>query len=138
MLRFVDVELGAAHALGVELPIPRLEREATALGIDHRLNARGLGVRALDGGLGDVGEQTDRRRRRLRHLIVEREVRRRREAEQPRRARRESSARRRTISRVSNSRAVVGAMERRLEHALAHVAAVERLEHRLLRRVLQT
>ena len=42
-LRFVEIVLGLADLLGVEVPVPRLELEAALLRVDQRLNVFGFG-----------------------------------------------------------------------------------------------
>jgi hypothetical protein len=83
-LRLVEVVLGPAHLLGVVLPVPRREREATRVLVDQRLHPCRFGAR-LRGGRGDeAGEQRRGGRRGLRHLVVEAVGGVAREAEQPR------------------------------------------------------
>src|SRR6185503_5738076 len=71
-LRFVEIIVGLANALRIELPVPWLERVRIALLLRERAHTIGLGARFHSGSLPDVDEQSDRRVGRLGHLIVER------------------------------------------------------------------
>ena len=73
-LGFIEIELGGAHFLGVETPIPRLDLDVDAFTCGHRLQFRKLGLCAGDARrphpfqqLADVG-------RCLRHCFFERVV----------------------------------------------------------------
>ena len=70
-LPFVEVELGLPYLLRVELPVPRLEREAAFLRVDELLHARRLAARFRGRRRDQVGHQLDGVFRRLRHLVVE-------------------------------------------------------------------
>src|SRR5690606_33293697 len=59
-LRFVEVVLGFAHLLGVEVPVGGAGLEAAALGVDHGLDPGELGAGARGGGGYGVGQQPER------------------------------------------------------------------------------
>jgi hypothetical protein len=69
--RGVDVEPFTPQALGVEGPVPRLERTLLAVGLEQHLELAGLGVRVLHRG---PDERAEHRRDRLagaRRLVVD-------------------------------------------------------------------
>ena len=65
----VEIELGLAHLVGIEIPVGRSELEAALLRIDHLLDLAGFAARACGGGRNHVGHQLDRILRLLGHLV---------------------------------------------------------------------
>ena len=81
-LVLVEIEARLADLLGVVAPVPALQLEPAALGVDQRLHVGAFLEGALARRLPDALDQVARRRRRLRHAVGEHEVRMGREAEQ--------------------------------------------------------
>ena len=65
----VDVEPLPAHPLGVERPVPRLQRALLAVGLEEHLELARLGVRVLDRGPDECAEHRGHRLARARRLV---------------------------------------------------------------------
>ena len=70
-LRFIEVVLGLADLLGVELPVVRRELEAAVFRVDDGLHLRDLGMRFRDRCGNESGQQLDGVLGSRGHLIVE-------------------------------------------------------------------
>ena len=134
-LRLVEVVLGLAHLLRVEVPVRRGDLEAALRGVDLLLDRGRLAARLRGRRRHEAGQQLLRVRRRLRHLVVEHVVRPRREPEELRLLGPQSRQLHDRGLRVVGP-AVVAARHRGREDALAEGAVLERGERRLLGRVL--
>ncbi len=135
-LRFVQVVLGLADLLGVEVPIRGGNLEATLLGVDHLLDLTGFGTGLGGGGRHGVGQQLQRRGRGLGHLVAQLVVGEGLEAEQLGLLRTQLRQALHGLAGVVLV-ATLGTGFRGLQHGGALVTVAQRTEHRLLRGVLQ-
>ncbi|KAG1188331.1 hypothetical protein G6F35_014281 [Rhizopus arrhizus] len=135
-LRLVQIVLGLAHLLGVEVPVRGSDLEPTLLRVDHLLDLAGFGAGLGGGGRHGVGQQLQRGGRSLGHLVAQLVVGEGIKAEQLGLLRTQLGQALHGLPGVVGI-ATLGAGFRSLQHGRALVAVAERAEHRLLGGVLQ-